>query len=42
MNLVIEGVRQMRGTSACQVVGAETWFVTSGFAGRTSAAILER
>ncbi len=43
MNLVIEGVRQMRGTSTCQVEGAETCLVTSGGGGgHKSAAILGR
>lgn len=41
MNLVIEGVRQMRGTSTCQVEGARTCLVTSGGGGgHKSAAIL--
>lgn len=43
MNLVIEGVRQMRGTSTCQVDGAQTCLVTSGGGGgHKSAAILGR
>ena len=43
MNLVIEGVRQMRGTSTCQVEGAQTCLVTSGGGGgHKSAAILGR
>jgi acetyl-CoA acetyltransferase len=43
MNLVIEGVRQMRGTSTCQVEGAKTCLVTSGGGGgHKSAAILGR
>lgn len=41
LNLIIEGVRQMRGTSTCQVDGAETCLVTSGgAAGHKSALIL--
>jgi acetyl-CoA acetyltransferase len=39
-NLVIEGVRQMRGTSTCQVEGADTCLVTSGEAVPTSAVLL--
>jgi len=42
MNLVIEGVRQMRGTSTCQVEDAQTCLVTSGGGGHKSAAILGR
>lgn len=43
LNLVIEGVRQMRGDSTCQVAGAETCLVTSGgAAGHKSALILAR
>ena len=30
LNLILEGVRQMRGTSTAQVAGAETCLVTSG------------
>ncbi len=41
LNLIIEGVRQMRGTSTCQVADAETCLVTSGgAAGHKSALIL--
>lgn len=41
LNLVVEGVRQMRGTSTAQVKGAETCLVTSGgAAGHKSALIL--
>jgi len=43
LNLVIEGVRQMRGDSTCQIVDAETCLVTSGgAAGHKSALILGR
>ncbi len=43
LNLVIEGVRQIRGTSTCQVDGAATCLVTSGgAAGHKSALILAR
>jgi acetyl-CoA acetyltransferase len=41
-NLILEGVRQMRGTSTCQVEGAELCLVTSGGGVPTSAAILAR
>lgn len=41
-NLVVEGVRQVRGTSTCQVDGAEISFVTSGEAVPTSALLLRR
>jgi acetyl-CoA acetyltransferase len=41
-NLVLEGVRQMRGTSTCQVDGAESCLVTSGEGVPTSALILRR
>jgi acetyl-CoA acetyltransferase len=40
MNLVLEGVRQMRGTSTSQVDGAETCLVTSGEGVPTSALLL--
>jgi len=41
LNLVTEGVRQMRGTSTSQVTDAETCLVTSGgAAGHKSALIL--
>jgi acetyl-CoA acetyltransferase len=39
-NLVAEGVRQMRGTSTCQVHGADTCIVTSGEGVPTSALLL--
>ena len=39
-NLITEGVRQLRGTSNCQVDGAETCLVTSGEGVPTSAIIL--
>lgn len=43
LNLVIEGVRQMRGSSTAQVAGAETCLVTSGGgSGHKSAVILGR
>jgi acetyl-CoA acetyltransferase len=42
MNLVTEGVRQMRGTSTSQVEGAETCLVTSGEGVPTSALLLRR
>ena len=43
MNLVVEGVRQMRGTSSLQVPNAEIGLVTSGIPGTpTSALILRR
>jgi acetyl-CoA acetyltransferase len=41
-NLILEGVRQMRGSSTCQVEGAELCLVTSGGGVPTSAAILAR
>jgi acetyl-CoA acetyltransferase len=41
-NLVAEGVRQMRGTSPCQVEGASTCLVTSGEGVPTSALLLRR
>ena len=41
-NLVLEGVRQMRGTSTSQVDGAESCLVTSGEGVPTSALILRR
>jgi acetyl-CoA acetyltransferase len=40
MNHIVEGVRQMRGTSTSQVAGAETCLVTSGIPVATSAMIL--
>lgn len=43
LNLITEGVRQMRGESSCQVSGAETCLITSGGAsGHKSALILGR
>ena len=41
-NLIIEGVRQIRGTSNCQVEGAELSLVTSGAGVPTSALLLSR
>jgi len=41
-NLVLEGVRQMRGTSPCQVENANACLVTSGEGVPTSALILRR
>jgi acetyl-CoA acetyltransferase len=41
-NLVLEGVRQMRGTSTSQVAGAECCLVTSGEGVPTSALLLRR
>jgi acetyl-CoA acetyltransferase len=41
-NLVLEGVRQMRGTSTSQVDGAESCLVTSGEGVPTSALVLRR
>jgi acetyl-CoA acetyltransferase len=41
-NLVLEGVRQMRGTSTCQVKEAECCLVTSGEGVPTSALLLRR
>jgi acetyl-CoA acetyltransferase len=41
-NLIIEGVRQMRGTSSSQVEGAECCLVTSGEAVPTGAVLLRR
>ena len=42
LNLVLEGVRQMRGTSTSQVDAAETCLVTSGEGVPTSALLLRR
>lgn len=43
VNLIIEGVRQLRGTSTSQVVGAETCLVTGGLGvAPTSAIVLGR
>jgi len=41
-NLIVEGVRQMRGTSTSQVDGAQLCLVTSGAGVPTSAMILSR
>jgi acetyl-CoA acetyltransferase len=41
-NLVVEGVRQMRGTSTAQVEGAEACLVTGGEGVPTSALLLRR
>jgi acetyl-CoA acetyltransferase len=41
-NLILEGARQMRGSSSCQVQDAELCLVTSGGGVPTSAAILAR
>jgi acetyl-CoA acetyltransferase len=41
-NLVLEGVRQMRGTSTSQVEGADSCLVTSGEGVPTSALLLRR
>jgi acetyl-CoA acetyltransferase len=40
MNLVVEGVRQMRGTSTCQVNEARTCLVTSGGGGGHKSALI--
>jgi acetyl-CoA acetyltransferase len=42
INLVSEGVRQIRGTSTCQVEGATSCLVTSGEGVPTSALVLRR
>jgi acetyl-CoA acetyltransferase len=42
MNHIVEGVRQMRGTSTSQVPGAETCLVTAGSPPASSALILRR
>ncbi|MGZ4242330.1 MAG: thiolase C-terminal domain-containing protein, partial [Actinomycetota bacterium] len=39
-NLILEGVRQIRGTSENQVAGCETVFVSSGNGVPTSALVL--
>jgi acetyl-CoA acetyltransferase len=41
-NLVLEGVRQVRGTSVCQVDGADVSLVTSGEGVPTSALVLTK
>ena len=41
-NLILEGVRQVRGTSTAQVGGCELSLVTSGGGVPTSAALLAR
>jgi acetyl-CoA acetyltransferase len=42
LNLVLEGVRQIRGTSTCQVDGADVSLVTSGEGVPTSALLLRK
>ncbi|HTZ07933.1 MAG TPA: hypothetical protein VMB72_02605 [Acidimicrobiales bacterium] len=42
LNHVVEGVRQLRGESTCQVAGAETCLVTSAAGVPTSALVLGR
>lgn len=42
MNLITEGVRQIRGTSTAQVPGADVCLVTSAFVVPTSAVLLRR
>ena len=42
LNHVVEGVRQLRGESTCQVPGAETCLVTSAAGVPTSALVLAR
>jgi acetyl-CoA acetyltransferase len=42
INLISEGVRQIRGTSTSQVEGAETCLVTSGEGVPTSALLLRK
>jgi acetyl-CoA acetyltransferase len=42
LNHVVEGVRQLRGDSTCQVEGAETCLVTSAAGVPTSALVLAR
>ncbi|MGH9021463.1 MAG: thiolase C-terminal domain-containing protein, partial [Acidimicrobiales bacterium] len=42
LNHVVEGVRQLRGESTCQVTGAETCLVTSAAGVPTSALVLGR
>jgi acetyl-CoA acetyltransferase len=39
-NILLEGVRQLRGTSTCQVAGAETCLVTSGPSAMPSSALI--
>ena len=41
-NLILEGVRQIRGTSTSQVEGAEIALVTSGAGVPTSAMLLAK
>jgi acetyl-CoA acetyltransferase len=41
-NLIVEGVRQLRGTSTSQVAGAETCLVTGGEGVPTSALLLRK
>jgi acetyl-CoA acetyltransferase len=40
LNLVIEGVRQMRGASTNQIQGAKTCLVTSGGGGGHKSALI--
>jgi len=42
MNLIAEGVRQIRGTSTAQVPDADTCLVTSAYPVPTSALLLRR
>jgi acetyl-CoA acetyltransferase len=42
MNHIVEGVRQIRGTSTSQIAGADVCLVTSGLPVATSAMILRR
>jgi acetyl-CoA acetyltransferase len=42
LNHVVEGVRQLRGESTCQIEGAETCLVTSAAGVPTSALVLGR
>ncbi|MFR9804136.1 thiolase C-terminal domain-containing protein [Pseudonocardia sp. RS010] len=42
MNHIVEGVRQMRGSSTTQIAGAETCLVTSGLPVASSALVLVR
>jgi hypothetical protein len=41
-NLIVEGVRQLRGSSTAQVEGARTCLVTGGEGVPTSALLLRR
>ncbi len=42
LNLVVEGVRQIRGESVNQIVGVETCMITSGNGVPTSALVLRK